>query len=50
MAVLMLVGLVTGFITGSVATALNRRIPPSLLQTEQNIKEETDGDKKRHAP
>lgn len=50
MAVLMLVRLVTGFITGSVATALNRRIPPSLLQTEQKQKEETDGDKKRHAP
>ncbi len=46
MAVLMLVGLVTGFITGSVATALNRRIPPSLLQTEQKQKEETDGEKK----
>ena len=31
MAVLMLVGLGTGFITGSIASILVRRIPPSLL-------------------
>ncbi len=34
----------------SVATALNRRLPPDLLQTERKNKEETDDEKKRHAP
>jgi len=35
MAVLMLVGLVTGFVTGTVATVLNKRIPALLLPNKK---------------